>query len=519
MAMDEEELAETLAGSLGRQYTTEEALRYARGILDNYDPNAVGPEEGILDSMREREESTRGILRRARERIEAEKDPGHGDQPPNLGRQGVSRAEKLLAISAGLGTPTQTGAIGETAGNVSRNLQPLAQRQTEFANAQDMSRTEFENARGRERTAFENARGRDLTDMDLAITGTGSASEAAELDLSKLQREQSGRFALEALKTVGKTVSSSGANGGLSAAMRLRQMRIDDLMNLHGRDLADATAIEDGHMRVERNDELGTAVLINEAVFPPKHSEIPLSELEGIQQFFPGATLEEFPTEGISAPAGSEDERQEEQVIMDGDVAAAMSEGYSLWDMADSTGPWAAARRGLSLAGSILHLGTPVAEETIGSATGLRMRARDLARSLVGGERQAVQLILMAIDDAAVDPSIVDSPDHMRSRMVSLDREMWSKYQNAIKESNDMGNKASDRADFTHNAVLLATFMRDLNVPPDRRQRRYIPGVSSPGSVSEEADSEAPEGVPERIWNVMTPAEKAYWTPQTQEEE
>ena len=164
-----------LMSVFAQQYTTTpEAQQYSRNILDQLLVNRKKPAtSSAIDAMRVQADQVRAALKDARTRLESQ--------------EAYSRGEMLLAIGQGLGAPTRTGAIGETAGNVAGALrEPVA--------------------RGRE---FERERDKSLSDLDLAEAQAGSPVIQAEFQLERLREELDNKMAVEALQNLGKTTQLS----------------------------------------------------------------------------------------------------------------------------------------------------------------------------------------------------------------------------------------------------------------------------------------------------------------------
>jgi hypothetical protein len=171
---------QALLSVFAQQYTTTpEAQEYSRDILDQLLANRSQPaSSAAIDAMRQQAEQVRAALKNARERILAQES-------------GTSRAELLLAIGQGLGQPTRSGALGETAGNVSRELRGPAASLREFERQRDAA----------------------LSELDLAEAQVGSGVSSAEFELQKLREELNNRMAVEALQNLGKTTALSNRLG------------------------------------------------------------------------------------------------------------------------------------------------------------------------------------------------------------------------------------------------------------------------------------------------------------------
>lgn len=438
MSTPQEEMVTALQEALGGGSSSEEGLDYARNILAQY--TATPPDDtDALRGLREQGEGVIGALKQARQRIAEQTGP--------------SRSEKLLAIGAGLGAPTRTGAIGETAGNVARNLQPIATEQRKFRTGRDAA----------------------LTDIDLAMAKTGAPVAEAEFELNKLEREIQGRMAQQALKTIARGASTTGAGGKGSA---LRREKIDDLMRLYRMPESVAVAHVDGKIDMEVNP-LGGVVLMNELT--GEQFEVDASP-EEMLQYLPDddASRPPSPTRDTRETPDGEDNRLDIERMADEIVTQRIDNGDSLWDMATvATGPWASGRQGISFVSSLF--GGPVATDTIEGRHGLKVRGRDLARAMVPNDRMPVALVEKAIEDAAIEPNVLVTPPMMQTNLVSLDREMFDMYLDAVEDSTNLKLPSSMRKSQEQNARALAIFLRDLRVPAERQDRRQR--VLSDGTV------------------------------------
>jgi hypothetical protein len=478
MATTEEELSVALQNILGGgQQSSPESLSYARAILSQQMMRLPGREEEAFAALEEQQESIRGALEQARKRIQE--------------MEGPSRAEKLFALSAGLGATTKAGSIGETAAAVSRNLQPLAAEQRKFEATQ---------AAG-------------LSEIDLALAGVGGPLTEAEFEMAKLEFERETKMGQEALRTLRYAgTSSRGA--------RTRQAKVDDLVRLHNFSEGEAMALVDGYVGIEIVEGLGVARLVNEINGSVR--EIPLNDLSQFEGYFPDDEKSRPPRPENGVSDGPVDYRSEEEKLADDIVMRRIDEGTSLWDMTDGTGPWAAARVGGSIISSIFggsRVGIPLAVKTIEGRHGLMLRSRDLARALIDNPRMPVRLIEMAIEEAAIEHSILDTPELMKIRMVALDRELWDRYLDAIEGAQDVTLPQQERSDLKQNARLLNIFLRDLRVPLDRQKRRtrIIPGLPSV-DVPEYAEGEAKFEMPppgwagsELQWKLMPMEHRKAW--------
>lgn len=167
--------APPLALMMQNQYTTPEALGYARKFLDKNLSGADRTEEqDYLTKVKEASAKTRAALQAAREQLAAKK---------------YGNSEAWLAASAGFGAPTKTGAIGETMANVAGNLIDPIRKKREWETTHD----------------------KNLGDLDIAMAGIDENDLKAQLELLKLRQQMSRGLTLESLKTVGRQVGNKQA--------------------------------------------------------------------------------------------------------------------------------------------------------------------------------------------------------------------------------------------------------------------------------------------------------------------
>lgn len=158
----------SMAQAFGRT-TTPEAQRYSRDILDQLLISRQKPAGSTaIDAMKRQAEQVRAALKDARERLEA--------QEP------YDRSEILLAIGQGLGSPTRSGAISETAGNVAGALREPVQR-------------------GRQ---FEQDRDKSYSELDLAEAQVEGPTTQMEFELQQLREQLENRLQTEALDQLGR---------------------------------------------------------------------------------------------------------------------------------------------------------------------------------------------------------------------------------------------------------------------------------------------------------------------------
>lgn len=471
MATSEEDILQALSG-LSNPQSSDESLMYARRYLERDMAGIPGPEVAALDALREQQMDVKGALEQARERI--------------MELRGPSQSEKWLALGRGLGQTTKAGSIGETASNVAAQFQPIAKRQTEFDAGQVGS----------------------LNQLDMALAQVNAPVTQAEFDIAKLEFEQRGRMAQESLKTIRGATSSGG---------RTREPKIQDLINLHGWSRGEASALVDGFVGIELVPELGLARLVNEIEGWVK--EIPINDVGAFEGYFPDEGSERRPRAGDTGDADA-DFRTDLEKMADDIVNQRIDEGTSLWDMAGvSTGPWAAARVGGSYLTSLFGASTWVATKTIEGRQGLKLRSRDLARVLIDNPRMPVKLIEMAIEEAALEDAIIDTPELMQTRLVALDRELWDRYLDAVEGAQDVGIDPKERADMKQNARYLAIFLRDLRVPVERQSRRtrLLPSGVMIGNEEQSEESNRYATPPpgwtgtELQWKLMDPGKKTLW--------
>ena len=477
MSMTEEELLQTLSG-LGGGPSSEESLDYARQILRREMMGMPGAETDAMERMREQQESVKDALLASQERLKS--------------MQGPSRAELLLAMSAGFGAPTRTGAFGETAANVARQIAPIAQQQREF----------------------EMLQGQELDKLNLALAQADMPLIEAEMRLGELEREIQGRLAQEALKTIAKG-RGSGRGGGT------REAKIQDFMQQYGRTRAEAVAVVDGHVNLDVVEGLGV-VRLTDAI-NNKAYEIPLDPegVQALERYFPNDDANRPPSQTKdSRETQNVDYRTDEEKLADELVMARIEAGDSLWDMAGvATGPWAQARVGGSYLTSIFGTDRWVATKTIEGRQGLKIRSRDLARALIDNPRMPVRLVEMALEDAAMSPSVLDTPSLMQTRLVALDRELWDRYLDAVQDSNDLSLGASTREAQKANARALQIFLRDLRVPVEEQKRRVrelpsgVPRESEGGIREQSKFDNPPPGFAgtELEWKLMPMDHREAW--------
>ncbi len=160
--------------AMGEQFTTPEALEYARKILNRTVDPAQDPLDGTdyMTRVKQNAETARNALKRAREKIAA---------------QEYGNTEMWLALAAGAGAPTRTGTLGESASNVAQSLIEPTRKKREFNQNRD----------------------KQLLDLDMGLAGVDESILKSELELMKLRQDRDTRQSVEALKIMSRRV---GAN-------------------------------------------------------------------------------------------------------------------------------------------------------------------------------------------------------------------------------------------------------------------------------------------------------------------
>lgn len=418
--------------------TTPEAQEAARGILSSYlESRKSGERPGseIIQRLEDQAEQTRQALRDARERIMARRRP---------------RAEALLAVSAGFGTPTRTGAFGETLGNVSRNLIPALQNLREFDTARDDA----------------------LLGIDQGLAGADSNVLAAQLRLEELERAAEARLAQEALKTLGRrTVSASSSQKAQEIAEYYRQLL--PLMNSPQEAYNRAVNLAYGRERLETVEGLGVVRGLNDLT--GEAWEVPLSEARK------SGLIPPFGERRDRSETPELDERQTPRVIRDevpeGDI--------TLWDAAlYGTGPWSALRAGYNIAGG--WIGLPRARRTTLARQALRSETADFIRSLIPNDRMPVGWVERIERDVNFLPRVLDNPSELRDRMITIDNTLRRRYQQAMADAEDVNLPFETREAQKANAAAIRRFLPVLGVPEAARLvQREAPESSTPGGPPE----------------------------------
>lgn len=176
--------------------TTPEAKAQAQAILDKFMANDQQAWDKMLQGHRDQAAEVRAALQTARERLNAQK---------------FGRSEALLAIGRGLGAPTRSGAIGETASNVAGELSPVVQRKREWQEGMDDA----------------------LSKLDLAEATTDQGVINAEFELNKLREEAFGRVAVEAMDTLGRSTTGLSSLLGRIVPASVQARDADYVRNYH----------------------------------------------------------------------------------------------------------------------------------------------------------------------------------------------------------------------------------------------------------------------------------------------
>lgn len=454
MSTSQEELQESLYNILGGGPSSVESLDYARAVLARERPTMS---MDALTGMREQETEVMGALKQAQERIRS--------------MEGPSRAEKLFALSAGLGATTRAGSIGEVAANVAGQLGPIA----------------------KEERLFEAEQAASMTDLDLAMAKARGPVSQAEFDISQLQYEQEWKERIQAMKTIAR-----GAKG--SRAAEMREAKISDIINLWDLDRRNAFAIVDGHTRIVVSEETGDARLIND--IDHTVTIIPLEMAKALEEYVPGY---EPPTGGSPVPAGETDTRTQQEKDAGLYVDQAFRAGASVWDMAAlGSGPIPVALATLSIPSSVV--GGPVAEETLIAQQGLKLRSMTLSQQLVDNPRMPVRLVEIAMDAAGIKPEFFQTGPIMQQNLIALDQFLYAKYLEYQKYATSPGPKELVEAGKI-NSQALGLFLRDLGVPPELRRRDlFVPkdGPATETGELPELDMPPPTGITQKAWDEMT---------------
>lgn len=156
--------------------TTQSAQYYARRVLD--EPNTLDKTEAeLLGKVSENAEKTRKVLREARQRILARR---------------YNPAIAWLSASAALGSPTRTGAIGESFANLSKSLIDPLKEKEQFEIDRDDAQLKYDQALG------------EVDERELAT----------RLALLNARRGDSSRMRVKALDILGRRVPGGGTAVG-----------------------------------------------------------------------------------------------------------------------------------------------------------------------------------------------------------------------------------------------------------------------------------------------------------------
>lgn len=167
--------------------TNPAAQRWAEEYLEEFQGYDYAAEQELLEQFQETAEESRAALRRAREATLAnEFDP----------------SRRWFAMAEAFGKPTQTGAFGETLGNVGAALRPVAAARQQF----DIDRE------GR------------LLELDQALGGIDTSLLGNEFKLRQLMRSGDTTLAKEAARILGKTVPPRGGAGGANLPPAIKSL-------------------------------------------------------------------------------------------------------------------------------------------------------------------------------------------------------------------------------------------------------------------------------------------------------
>lgn len=456
--------------------TTPEAQEAARGILDQYMSSmqeGYAPERELISQMQSQADEVREALRQARQRVLERRRPN---------------AELFLAASAGLGQPTRSGAFGETMGNLSSALIPALQNRRQFDESQSA----------------------ELLGIDQAMAGVDQNVLDAEMRLSEMQRQNEARMAQEALKTLGRRTTSGS---GLTRQMRIMELaeRFIEQGISPTQSLRRATDVVDGNVDIEVVEGLGVVRgtdKVNQTAW-----EIPIQSVEDIM----GTVIPSPP--GPQASTG--DPRDE---VLPGEM--------TLWDASLSgTGLWSALRQGYSIPAG--WFGLPGADRTVKARQALRTETQELIRSFainprfLGAEQERIR------EELSLLPMVLDNPQDMRQRMISVDSSLRRRMRQAEADSQDVSLPLDVREAQESNAAAIRRFLPILGVPPnlqlgrsqevppelvdaiaeDRNAQAELPprpGAEAPAEPPpEEVDPEALGVEIQELWPYWTDEERA----------
>lgn len=179
--VDESEDPNTLSGTLSglstalnemvNPTTTAQAQAAAQGFIDDYRKGSPD-QAGIEKQMKANSDQIRQILRQARERISARK---------------YDKRQQYLAMAAGFGAPTETGAFGESVSNVAKAMLPYREKEQKYTDERDDT----------------------VMQLDQAIGSVDDKELSQRLQMLMANRKISGELAREALRTLGKRVPTT----------------------------------------------------------------------------------------------------------------------------------------------------------------------------------------------------------------------------------------------------------------------------------------------------------------------
>lgn len=420
------DLLEGLGGS-----PTEEGRAYAARILDDYlsrDPNSSAG-RAPLEQMQAQAGEVKEVLRAARER---------------LAQQQKSKADFMLALGRGLGQPTQTGALGETAGNVAEQLQGVRAGQAE--------------------------REQEMMGLDLGIARADEGALQAEMQLAQLEERIRGQMAREALRSM-----RAPGGRGPDQAERIRQ-------ELLQRGYPENLAFDIGYglQDMEVVPQLGVVRGTNVAT--GQAWEVPLAEFRNIASQI----------EGVSMP---------DQRVDSFDLRDSLREGeMSLWDaVMGGTGLWSGVRQGYNIVGGWFNL--PLARRTAQQRQALDTAKGELRRSIAINPRFPVGE-MDRIDEEigkVLTPRILSNPALAREQLVIVDSMLRRRMETALDDADDLSLPRDDREAQRSNAGHLRRFLTQLNVPYHERpvRDRLEPPPSLLGAAQE-------QGMPEEALNELT---------------
>jgi hypothetical protein len=152
-----------------------------------------------------------------------------------------------------------------------------------------------------------------------------------------------------------------------------------------------------------------------------------------------------------------------------------VSKTTRLWDLADATGIVPA----LKEAGSAVtgQMGLPVATDTIAKRQTLQNETQNLVRALAINPRFPQGEMDALKKEVDIQPSVVDSPDSMRARMVAINASLSRRLQNEQRAAQDGSLPPDTRKAAAQAANDIGNFLHTLGVPQD--MGGYGPPASS----------------------------------------